>query len=157
MKIVDGHIAEYGRGVIATEGYCGSFSYTIGHAEKDLPELILTNLDPATAKYVLNLVGDMLFSGKEANKPIPEEMQLDRVKVRLCEAPYAETTHAFQATYREDNHGRPAPKILQVVWPDAAGLFPGEDGYNSAEFPQPLFTEQGEEWLSAYLNDPETN
>ena len=142
-------IRRTGRTIIGTwggeEGSETAFAYTIGHADRDLPELIVTGMNGDSAQYLLNNVGDMLFAqadrqvGDTADRgAMPREYDLGHIKVRIVDAPSAPGTHALQALYRAERKGVALKGCKQIVWPDREGNFPGDASYDAARFPQPI-------------------
>lgn len=153
LETMEANIARTGRSMIGTAGYCGPFAYTIGHADKGLPDLIVTGMNAGSANYLLNTVGDMLFAAQEAGKALPDLIDLGHANIKVQAAPNAAETHAFQGRYREEHKGRKLMPLLQIVWPDDVGNFPGEPDYREDKFPQPLFTDHADEWLAQYIQE----
>jgi len=130
-------IAQHGwmiQGVGAGEGE-PSFSYTIGLTEKNLPELITIGLPLQVAHSILNELARRSSIGQSiegehtnlANMPL---------RVRVVESlKIIETKYAMGVSDVYPTHHR---QYLQLVWPDTEGRFPGESGYDSERFRQPM-------------------
>jgi hypothetical protein len=113
------------------------FTYTVGLTEAGLPELWLGSLDPRQAGAVLNGLAVMhLAAAADGGLPVGEPVDCEfSVRFRLrgpVQARAGETFAAFQM------YGEEAVSLLQVLWPDAAGKYPDEWGYDHAAFPQRL-------------------
>lgn len=157
MADMEANIASTGRSLIGTEGYCGLFAYTIGHADKDLPDLIVTGMNRSSASYLLNTVGDMLYAAKDKGTPLSNEIDLGHIKLQIKPAAHANQTHAFQTRYREEAKGKELQEMLQIVWPDQKGNFPGDTEYDVTKLPQPLFVDHADEWLAEWLAEERHN
>lgn len=105
------------------------FVYTIGNAEKGLPELlVLGAFDPNVVGSILNFLGDKM---RAAGCPLPEFVDLGGlfpVKIRTAsEAVRSEyTVQAGQYLGREDY------EVQQVLLCDKSGVYPGDEGINPA-------------------------
>lgn len=104
------------------------FHYTIGNAEKGLPELLMIgNFPPRLAQPVLNQIGAMM---RDTRKAPPEglldlgEPYLVPFKVRKA-GPAAREDYTIQATSRVAGADY---EVLQIMLVDPAGKWPGEDG-----------------------------
>lgn len=125
-------IAEYGMAVnpVMPSGDAPPFAYSVGQQPKGLPELIVFGLPPQVAGAMLYTLAGHIEAEHAAGRAVGAGfIVVPDVPVRtaLLEVPaaaaseYATVAHersAGQATY------------LQVVWPDEAGVFPWEPGYD---------------------------
>jgi hypothetical protein len=138
-------IAKHGwavQGVFAAEGQeGGSFSYTVGMTEAGLPELWVDSLDPRMAAGILNAVGQV-----QCSRGVALDGEVDAgysVPFRVRGPVDNEAAEAFTALAMY-----PHPQIVevrQVLFPDAAGRFPDEDGYDAEALPQRVLPLRGEE------------
>lgn len=136
QRLID-TIAEHGQaiqGVFPNEDGTGpQWAYTIGLSVEDHPEVITFSLPHEVAQTLLNDVSAM--SRKE---PIHVGYYDDIVKgfpVAFIEADPArleDYVNQAKNLFGEDI------SILQMVWPDKAGLFPWDDGYSFGPEVQPL-------------------
>lgn len=115
------------------EDVAENFCYTVGRTEADKPELWLGQLPPQLAQQILNRLA----------------LGLDVTAPREVTAEEAEFSCGFRVVGPVDAqrfplgmaarlYGREADaySVLQVLWPDDEGRFPGEDGYDAERFPQ---------------------
>jgi hypothetical protein len=124
-------IEKYGHAVVSTqidiaEGDL-NVSFTVGLSRSGLPELIMFALPSDMAQVMLNTSADLLRSGS-----LPKDVGVAQVaeglnvvfkkalieKVRLV-------TYALEAF-----SGIESPYVLQLVWPDKAGMFPWQHGFD---------------------------
>lgn len=102
------------------------FFYTVGRTVKDRPELLLTGSLPAeVGSYILNRVADL-----DDESPISAGQELDEVldgyPVRVVQVRDLKEAAMYRVV---DNFGTDDTTALQILWPDAEGRFPGEQGY----------------------------
>ncbi len=112
-------IKQYGwmvQGVFPTNPVDLGFAYTIGLTEAGLPELIISGIYDEHAKNLLNAA---------ARKHAEQEMKhgdtvdgIANVPFRVIDAPFAEVGIALQRYRRNVD-------VLQLVWPDVNGMWPG--------------------------------
>lgn len=112
---------------------CG-YTYTIGRARQDAPELVLVGLGGNVGQKILALAVEQP-TALEHGLPVrglimghliePRQMHAGHIRDRL--------TWAHRMNGRRDVHA------LQLVWPDRIGTFPWEDAYTPSP-PQPLLT-----------------
>jgi hypothetical protein len=125
LGITDGD-EEEGEG---TSGY--SFSVGLYHTLGG-PELLVMGLRPETAKSLLNAAGDRLRAGERfapGDRVADLAAGYPTAVVGVAPRYYPEYVGYARWLYR----GSDFP-MLQLVWPDKAGLFPWEDGYDADFF-----------------------
>lgn len=110
-----------------------SFSYTVGLTETKLPELFLDTISANQATPILNEMARRMRDGM----PIApgDTVDLDYsvpFRIRGPIDPAAAATNMARNLYGDQI------TVLQVLWPDPAGLFPGDAGYDEHGFPQRL-------------------
>lgn len=107
-----------------------TFSYTVGlYRTHGHPEIVIFGVPPETAKTILNQVagrfakdGESIVPGARYDQILEEfplvfiEAQGDRV---------VDWLFIYDWFYRGQT-----PPVLQLVWPDTAGRFPWEDGFD---------------------------
>lgn len=111
-----------------------NFAYTYGRALQGRPDLLITGpLSPRTSKAVLNRAVQV-----DQDSPLGHGDLVDEVIAgvpALCVAADVYAAHMNVALQVRD-----AVTGLQLLWPDPAGRFPFEDGYNHVGCPQPVFS-----------------
>jgi hypothetical protein len=115
-------IGTHGHSVVGVPG----FAYTIGLQKDKLPELLIVgNFDNHLLGMALN---DLAKIMRERGSPLPEgEFDMDwsvLVKIRKA-GPKAKTDFTIQAGQYFDTEDY---DVLQVMLPDKAGKFPGDEG-----------------------------
>lgn len=115
------NIDQHGQSVVAVFGG-QPFAYTIGNAEKGLPELLLVGrYSPEFACTVLNGIGAAM---RARGWPLEEHSFGGKFPVKLRPAgPDARTEYTIQAGQFLDTEDY---GVLQVLIPDPAGHYPGE-------------------------------
>lgn len=116
-------------GVFATEeGQTVGFTYTVGLD----PELLVIGLSPTRAHGVIH---SAVVAADEEWKATPYETLvtsdvLAGMRVRFDGVPleHRERLCTLAHAWREWRGDREPFEALQIVWPDPAGLLPGEDG-----------------------------
>lgn len=134
MTNVRGHVERVGCAVIGVGEDTGfpTFSYSVGLYDRfQAAEIIVVGLAPRTAMAVINNVRDEAAHGIRygagdtsatvANMPMRFVTVTDRWRNRLCGA-------------ARQYYGRRSFSVVQLVWSDRAGRFPGEDGFDVATF-----------------------
>ena len=144
---IEEHIATHGRAVISVMGEPGGthgypYAYSIGHADKGRPELMLTSLGGETATYLVNAVAKALEEREWKTDP-DERIALERVSIRMLPADGFEA-EAGGARSRAEEKGIEDLRFLQILWPDAGGRFPDEEDYDHETFPQPIWQHEQE-------------
>jgi hypothetical protein len=103
------------------------FTYTVGLADEHLPELLVIGLPAQVAHPVLNVLATRL----RRERALPLEQPLGDVFAGMAavlqEAPYARCA-PYVRVAAERQHG--PIRVLQLIWPDQAGRFPWETGYD---------------------------
>ncbi len=118
--------------IVAADDEHPGFAYTIGlHRRHRHPELIVVGLRHEVMHAMLNDCGDRVAAGDPLPVDLPVAGILDAVDVRLrrVRAPDSYDEHVGYAIWF--NGGRDFP-LLQLVYPDLEGRFPGEPGVNPA-------------------------
>jgi hypothetical protein len=126
---IEGVIATYGWNVIGVFGDDETgeptFSYTVGLADKGLPELFMSGLPPEMAHGLLNDVATRLVNGEKLQTHTPVDKVLQGYDVVLVEAKPAKAAKFTTIALARN----PGCKVWQVGWPDKDGNFPWEAGY----------------------------
>lgn len=145
MKKVAGHIESSGRAVVSVEGELGAaegypIAYSVGHAERHLPELVLTTITGDLATNLINEVAAALDAQGWADAD-GRAIRLRSVMVRIV------GTGSFGRQAKVANHRAglmdiTAISFLQILWPDKEDRFPGDPEYDHMRYPQPLLREQ---------------
>lgn len=130
-------IAEHGwmvQGVFPRAGDEGTpFSYTVGLTAAGLPELVISGLPAELAGELLNTAAHQSLTTEfTAGQVLTDAAS---VPLRVVEAPAAEVNVAHRLYPG-------SVRALQLVWPDAAGVFPGDPGWSHGDA-QPLYTTSG--------------
>jgi hypothetical protein len=104
-----------------------AFSYTVGLSDDGLPELLVTGLPPEVAQPVLNDLAVRLR--RDGALPVSEPLAdvFAGMPAVLQEVPFARC--AAYVRVAADRRQGPL-RVLQLIWPDAAGRFPWEAGYD---------------------------
>ena len=125
-------IAQYGMAVypVMPPGDAPPFAYSVGQQAKGLPELIVFGLPPQVAGAMLYTLAGHMETERAAGRPVGEGfVMVPDIPVRTALLP---VTVAAASKYAEVAHERSKGQAsyLQVVWPDEAGVFPWEPGYD---------------------------
>jgi hypothetical protein len=112
-----------------------SFSYTIGCANtRNTPEFITCGLTSDAAQGALNYAVDLASSGIDLTQGRhPEFLENVDVEFRLVDPKWVRGFMNSTVWY----HGHAEFPVLQLVYPDREGRFPGEKDFNSY-FDQPM-------------------
>jgi hypothetical protein len=115
------------------------FAYTIGlYRTFEHPELICVGLRPDVMHAMLEGCVELIRSGQRLPVDTPFAGILDDHDVRLREV-HAKETCDQHLGYAIWFHGGRAFPVLQLVWPDKQGVFPGEpDAHPGLATQQPL-------------------
>lgn len=124
-------VAQHGWAVLSVQASHDfpQFSYTVGLATKKLPELIVFGLDAESSKSCLNRVasrlvgGNIISNGDRLDSIIP----VYPVAIRELSAPEAAKNLKAAKLFA----GQWPLKAFQICWPDPAGCFPWESGYDT--------------------------
>ncbi len=104
------------------------FMYTIGNAEKHLPELLLIGNYGNTAGHILNRLGEtMRRTGVVPDGIVYPWGQVDDVKPVKC-IPANETAKTDYTIQAGQYLERENYKVVQVILCDKEGRFPGDPG-----------------------------
>jgi hypothetical protein len=126
------------QGVFGTEespkvaGFAEAFSYTVGLTKADRPELYLDMLGPQQATPILNRIAEKVDGGWDPTHGELVDAEYS-VKFRMhgpIDPDKAQMNTALR--YFPDD-----VTAWQVLFPDTAGKYPGDDGYDMA-LPQRL-------------------
>jgi hypothetical protein len=104
------------------------FAYTVGLTQRGLPELAIAGLPPELCMQLLNRL---------ATRMVDEGLELqDGAKVDKIAQGFAVTVHEVDAdvaqeVFRVAGSMYGTVKAWQVFWPDAQGLFEGEEGFDA--------------------------
>jgi hypothetical protein len=105
-----------------------AFAYTVGlHKSYGHPELIIFGLDHQVMHEVLNNLGERIKAGKALTARGQVADVLVGQDVRLREVLTEESFRAYVGYARWFNGGSTF-RLLQVLWPDKDGRFPGDAG-----------------------------
>jgi hypothetical protein len=121
-------IAEHGlalQGVFATES-SPQFIYTIGLTELAHPEILLYGLPFEIGAGLLNDLGRRVKAGERFEGGTSDEEVLVGFPVVFLTATDRREFTMVRRFYGPDHHY----DAVQLCWPDAAGLFPWQDGAN---------------------------
>ena len=151
---IEEHISTQGRAVISVMGDPGNargypYAYSIGHADKGNPELMLTSLGGKTATYLINAAAKALEARAWKSQP-EERIPLDKVSIRLLPADGFEI-EAGGARSRAEEKDIEDLRFLQVLWPDKEGRFPDDQDYDHETFPQPIWQHEQEKARSGII------
>lgn len=128
-------------GVFDPDGKNPTFAYSLGLSRRGWPEVLLIgNIHPRVIEAILT---DLIKSWEANGSPIIGD-NADAIKfadgsshplrVVPVDATHAVEHYARQApTYADEHH----VEVVQVCWPDQNGVYPQDEGYNTA-MTQPL-------------------
>lgn len=106
------------------------FAYTVGQHSKGLPELIVFGIPPHPAASLLHQLAAHVEAEHAAGRTIgPGLVDLEgyQMATALIEVPaVAAREYATHADSRSNGQAR----FLQAVWPDQAGLYPWQHGFD---------------------------
>ena len=122
-------IAQYGMAVNPVMGN-PPFAYSVGQHAKGLPELIVFGVPPAFAGPLLYQLAEHLEAEHAAGRAIgPGNVDLEgyQMPTALIEVP-VEAARQYATVADEFSNGQAT--YLQAVWPDRAGLFPWQPGFD---------------------------
>jgi len=98
------------------------FSYTVGLAARGLPELITLGLPSDAAHHILNDAARRLLAGNRF-EPGQRLYDLATMPMAVRVVDDADARRTCPSAFRRYAEGC---RLLQLVWPDRAGLFPGD-------------------------------
>jgi hypothetical protein len=103
------------------------FAYTIGLFHRHHhPEVVVLGLPDGTAHEVLNVVGGAVSRGARFEAGVQTGEILQGLAVAFVELPTA--AYPSYLGYARRFYGGDEFTALQLVWPDAAGRFPWDEG-----------------------------
>lgn len=121
--------------MIVGDAQAPSFAYSVGRCVYDRPEILVTGpLAPGIQHYIVNRVAELDTAHHALRAGDELEEVLEGYRVRLVAVRDLDEAQMFGVT---QNFGSD-PKALQVLWPDPAGHFPGEPGFD-ASCNQPVY------------------
>jgi hypothetical protein len=106
------------------------FAYSIGQHAKGLPELIVFGIPPAFAAHLLHQIGAHLAAEQAAGRTVgPGTVHLEGypLPTALIEVP-VDAARQYATVADEFSNGQAT--YLQAVWPDQAGLYPWQRGFD---------------------------
>lgn len=105
------------------------FTYTTGLAERGLPEVLVSTLPHEVAATILNNVARKAIAGEQLSPGLRDDL-VAGYPAWLVEA--TDVSDFGVARRRLWALGRDPLTLrgLQLCWPDTAGLFPWQDGYD---------------------------
>lgn len=125
------------QGVFAHNADEANFAYTIGLTEAGLPELLISGpLDLELMATLLNHAARLHLKNELLPGADVEEIANVVFKVRAC-GPKAPIQQALNY-YRDVNGKKGRVRVLQLVWPDESGAYPGPFSTLTPE-QQPLY------------------
>lgn len=119
-----------------------AFAYSIGLTEKGWPEVLLIgNMRPQIIEIILtDLVKSWIAAGEVKmgdNDGLIVFPDMSEHPLRVVEVPSRLAVEKFccqvQNFYEKED-----VKVVQVLWPDVNGKFPGEEGYDALNMKQPV-------------------
>lgn len=112
------------------------FIHTIGRCRTGRPELIITG--PMDHELAMGLISDIDIyeqkSGSLADGVQPADAARMPVMLKDVTSPFVLQNRLAQASARFGTSIR----VVQILWPDAAGLFPVQAGYDQQGSPQEI-------------------
>lgn len=119
---------------IAGEEALPPFSFSIGHFHNaNHPEIIVAGLPPETSEQLLNVAAVHIHGEGQPIEPFrPYEDFLQGLNVAFIPVGLEHYGEFLgYANWYYDDLPKPYP-VMQMVWPDPAGLFPWEEGFDGA-------------------------
>jgi hypothetical protein len=113
--------------------------YTVGiHATHGQPEILIMGLAGDVAHRMARGLVEAVGEGLSVVEGLRTATVLDGLDVTFArlDQPTAQRWLPLAAWYYADQRWVAA----QLLWPDSAGRFPGQDGYAAEQSPQPLIT-----------------
>lgn len=143
IQKINDDIARTGRSIM---GVISSFYYTIGQANKNQPDVIITcNMNANTAAYILNDVCNRIEKGELTEGRSDEILSGFDAYLLPCtlNSSHLHDEYVVQAQSHYARQNITSAKYWQLVLPDTENLFPWDEGYNKANTmpPQPVFCE----------------
>lgn len=116
-----------------------TYSYTIGLVERGWPELVIMALGQQHSAMIINAVVRKLDSDNRipaSGMTITEALNVP-IRALPVPTPWAKTSLLFANDRAEMPEGVPA---IQLLFPDPAGCFPGDENYDFKAFPQKVLS-----------------
>jgi len=138
---MDKDISNTGRSIM---GVINSHNYTIGQGVRKQPDVIITcNMNHQTASAILNDVCERFEDGKLNIGKSDQILRGFDAYLLPCTVNIETliTHYVMQAERYYERKGVECAGYLQLVLPDASGLFPWEKGYGEGMPPQDIFCE----------------
>ncbi|MFD7899069.1 DUF4262 domain-containing protein [Streptomyces sp. NPDC059743] len=120
---------------VVSDGHSAPYSYTIGLHQSHGYDLVMTGLGHEVANSVLhNLVDRFKDSAGPAADVSLDGVLADGFQVRMRRVESLKDFSLHRAIFGDES----CPPYWQVVWPDAAGVFPTDPGCSISPGSQPL-------------------
>jgi hypothetical protein len=116
---------------ILAEGEEPEYSFTVGlYYQFSHPEILIMGLPANTAKKIINTIGALVKDGAtfESGQVYSEIIESFSVAFTLVDTRYYKEYLGYGVWFYR-SLPKPFP-TLQLVWPDKAGLFPWQQGYD---------------------------
>ena len=110
------------------------FAYSVGRCVFGKSEILITgSLPPRTQMWLVNNAAELMDAG---DLKVGEECDklMEGYSVRVVQVRDLEEAEMFGATNLDPN-----ATAVQIIWPDAAGRFPGDTGYEYGDDAQPIY------------------
>jgi hypothetical protein len=112
------------------------FAYTVGLTAHGYPELIIAGLDPATCHTLLNDLARRVYD--TAERFAHGQRITDLIAGYDAMIVDGDATEDLYPGAAFSRYGQDRVRLQQIVWPDAGGRFPWEDGYSFGPHLQPF-------------------
>src|SRR5262249_22829314 len=132
---------QYVQSVFADRDDRPSFAYTVGNAGRALPEFIVLGDDAGAFGQALDDLGRQQRDGTRRFKA-GDVVTLDGYNVPLRLGATCDFARSYYATLVSRYYRLSDFELLQVIWPDRQGRFPGEPGWRRARHVQPLLDDK---------------
>jgi len=139
-EVIESH-GQYLQQVFADPDEGPSFAYTVGNTGRALPELIVVGEDAEVLGPALDRLGQQQRDGKR-RFGAGDVVTLEGYKVPLRLGATCDFARSYFATLVSRYYGRSDFELLQVIWPDEEGHFPGEPGWSHPRDVQPLLDDK---------------
>ena len=131
LEKVTGMIEEHGW-IIQAVGTNPMLFYTVGLAQKGLPEVVVTGLPMDAAQSVLNVFARKLVNGTfpldedaiQSGAKFDDVLEGYKAKLRWVAPAHVRELRVAKVIAQTEDF-----KALQIVWPDREGRFYGEAGF----------------------------
>lgn len=129
LEKIEAKIAKHGWAAVSifSEEETPPFSYSVGLSRLGLPEILVFGLPPDTAGSLINDVGrKMREEGGAVALDTPYE-EVSNFAVVFRRMPQVSNAKYMRVTWASCGPGFDA---VQMYWPDEAGVFPWEEGFD---------------------------